>query len=355
MDAARRTTRKRLRLPRRKFDADHLESKFGVRDETGEDKLLVASPVFLVASVRSGTTMLRLMLDHHPGLAFFHEFHYVVEKLPESGWPELRDYYEFLKGDRIFLDSRVEIDATLDYPRLVNDFLVQKRERDRKPLVGATVHVHFDRLLRIWPDARFIHLLRDGRDVARSRVELGWAGNMYTGVQSWIDAERLWAKLVDEVPASRRMEVRYERLVCEPEAELARICEFLGLTYDPAMLSYDLDSTYSKPDAGLIDQWRRKLPGGAVRLAESRIGAMLVERGYELSDQAPIRIGPIGRWLIRVDDRWKRIRSRWRARGASLFVAESLMRALEPAYQSLTRFRWAVLDSLHRAERATLK
>ena len=318
-------------------------------------KKAVKSPTFLVASVRSGTTLLRLMLDHHPELAFFHEFHYTVEALPRQGWPTMTDYFNYLMDHRIFLDSRLAIDTTLDYSALMNSFLNQKRERDEKSHVGATVHLHFDRLLRIWPEARFIHLVRDGRDVGRSRLELGWAGNIYTGVQSWIDAERLWDRVKKMVPASRRVEVRYEDLINQPKHQLERLCDFLNLNYDPAMLHYDRDSTYKSPDKRLIDQWRTKLSRDQIRLAESRIGEMLVERGYELSGYEPTHVGPLRKRLILAEDRCNRVRARWRLQGTLLLAAEFSMRALEPAYRTLRRFRGRVIDRLNNLERSILK
>src|SRR6185369_10561789 len=92
------------------------------------------------------------------------------------------------------------VDRSLSYPQLIDSFLQQQRARSNKPLVGATVHRHFDRLLRIWPVARFVHLVRDGRDVARSVIEMGWAGNLWTGCDRWIDAEQLWAKFSQMLP-----------------------------------------------------------------------------------------------------------------------------------------------------------
>jgi hypothetical protein len=324
-------------------------------DRFEDDERAIASPVFLVGSVRSGTTLLRLMLDHHPELAFFHEIPFAVEKIPASGWPDLADYYDYLRYDRIFQDSGLAIDTSLDYPQLMNSFLRQKRDRDEKRLVGATVHIHFDQLLRIWPDARFIHMLRDGRDVARSKIELGWSGNMYTGVQSWIDAERLWEKVRDQVPASRRIDLKYENLVAFAEHELTRICDFLDLSFDPAMLRYDENSTYSAPDPGLIGQWRRKLSRKAVRLAEARIGDMLVERGYELSGQDRLDISPLQERLIRLDDRKNRLAARHRLYGTSLFAAELVSRSLGPVQRALTNFRNEVRQQINEVERSTLK
>ena len=166
---------------------------------------LVKKPIFLVGSERSGTTLTRLMLDHHPMIAFFFEFEYSILSMSDDGaWPDLGEYIAHLRNDRIFNHAQLSIDESLDFPHLVDSFLVQKRDRDHKPIVGATVHYHFDRLLKVWPDARFIHILRDGRDVARSIMEMGWAGNMYTAVNHWIHAERLWEEMCKTLPESRR-------------------------------------------------------------------------------------------------------------------------------------------------------
>jgi hypothetical protein len=315
----------------------------------------VEQPVFLVGSVRSGSTLLRLMLDHHPHLAFFHEFPFAVERLSGPGWPAMDEYVEYLKGHRIFQESQLAIDTSLDYPALVNSFLRQKRDRDGKQHVGAVVHTDFDRLLRIWPDARFIHLLRDGRDVARSRVALGWSGNLYTGVQSWIEAEQLWQTLRGTVPAERWTEVRYESLVTEPVPTLSRVCEFLGLSYDPAMLSYPKDTTYEPPDTRLIGQWRTKLSKRDVQLAESRIADMLVERGYPLSGYPRLRIGPPGERAILAHDRLNRLRFRRRLYGTKLFAAELAIRFTEPLFFFYYRLRARIRERLHEVERTTLK
>jgi len=175
---------------------------------------LVTEPIFLVGAERSGTTVLRLMLDNHPQIAWCYEFEYAVDKVSDEGnFPSLEDYYKWLETHRIFQDTGFTIDRSLSYLQLCHSFLVQKREQVGKKLVGATVHHHFDRLLSIFPDARFIHLIRDGRDVARSCIGMGWAGNVYTGVERWIEAESLWDKLSQSIPPERQIEVTYETLI----------------------------------------------------------------------------------------------------------------------------------------------
>src|SRR5688572_23588798 len=101
------------------------------------------------------------MLDSHPELAFRYEFELAVEAMPDDErFPELDAYYEFLSNLR-WVGAPPRIDRTLDYPGLVRSFLEQKRVADGKRRVGAIVHKHFVRLPRIWPDARYVHLVRD--------------------------------------------------------------------------------------------------------------------------------------------------------------------------------------------------
>ena len=288
---------------------------------------VVARPIFLVGAERSGTTVLRLMLASHPQLAWCNEFEYAVDLVSENGTPPpLKEYYEWLETHRVFRATGFEIDRDLTYQQLVNSFLSQKRNRENKPLVGGTVHRHFDRLLGIWPDARFIHLIRDGRDVARSCIGMGWAGNVWTGVGRWLDAERLWGQLCLELPQERFFELKYETLIEKPVETLTRLCEFIGIPDDEAMLNYARNTTYGLPDVRFIAQWRHKLSEPEIQLVESRVGKMLVERGYELSGLPPKAVNEAMFRRLRWQDRWKRAQFRLRRYGVPLFLENYLAR-----------------------------
>ena len=252
-------------------------------------------PIFLVGAERSGSTMLRIMLDHHPEIAFFSEFEFAVERVSESGdFPEIGSYRRWLQSDRIYLDSGSQVDATLGYRDLVHSFLEQKRSRDGKRLVGATVHRCFDRLVHLWPNARYIHLLRDPRDVARSTIAMGWAGNVWTGAERWVNAETTWGRLRNELPCDRWFEIRYESLVREPEAQLRELCGYLSVPYDARMLGYPETTSYDAPNPHHADRWMQSLPDRDAGLVEQRIGSLLTDRGYTCSaDQTPAAI-PIG-------------------------------------------------------------
>lgn len=310
---------------------------------------LITKPIFLVGAERSGTTVLRLMLDHHSQLAWCNEFEYVVDRIPiEKGWPQLDDYYEWLETHRIFQATGFGIDRSLNYQQLVNSFLCQKRDRARKPLVGATVHRHFDRLLRIWPDARFIHIVRDGRDVARSCIGMGWAGNVWTGVERWIEAEGLWAKLSQSLPAERQIEVTYETLILEPVDTLKRLCDFIGIPYDQKMMTYAQTTTYDIPDPKFIGQWRRKLSNREIQLVESRIADRLLERGYELSGLPLIKVTPAMKRKLRLHDWWTRLQFRIKRNGLALFLEDYLSRHLIiKSWQKSVRLKLNAIEKAH--------
>ncbi|MEO0530272.1 MAG: sulfotransferase [Planctomycetota bacterium] len=287
------------------------------------------APTFLVGSVRSGTTLLRLMLDHHPELAFHFEFEHAVDRVSDDGrMPPIADYHAYLRQDRIFNLSGLQIDESLDYRQLVDSLLHQHRQRDGKRFAGATVHHGFEKLRYLWPNAKYVHLVRDGRDVARSCIAMGWAGNMYCGVNRWIEAELAWERLAPRLRPEQKLELRYEDLVRESDQVLAEVCEFIGVEFDPAMYDYAKTSTYELPDAKLLSQWKRKLSEQEVQLAEARIADMMVERGYELSGFPAIEVGPAEANRLRWHDWWSRAKFRRNRYGTTLFATDFLARRL---------------------------
>jgi hypothetical protein len=290
----------------------------------------IEKPIFLVGAERSGTTVLRLMLDHHSSVGWVQEFEYSVDLVANDGqYPSLDNYYEWLESDRIFQSMGFAIDKNLNYPQLVNSFLAQKVNSCGKPLIGATVHRHFDRLLYIWGDARFIHLIRDPRDVARSCIGMGWAGNVWYGVDRWLEAEHLWNQLKNnKISPDRYIEINYENLISDPVTVLTAICEFMGVDYDPLMLTYDDNTTYSSPDPKLIQQWRKKLSDVDIQLVELKVGDLLTDRGYELSSLPSIKPNGLQKKQLQIENWWVKVLFRVKSLGLSLFLADFISRKL---------------------------
>jgi O-antigen/teichoic acid export membrane protein len=259
-----------------------------------QDNGMVETPLFLVGSERSGTTLLRLMLDHHPQIAFEKEIDFVVTEVSDAGeLPSLESYVEWIAtapgADAVAVDRSLP-----GYPELVNDFLLQKQAASgAKPHVGATVHRNFDRLRFLWPNARYIHLVRDPRDVARSVVQKGWAGNPYQGAEFWVNAEACWDALITHLSGDQFIEVSYEDLILRTREVLDEVCRFIGVDYSEAMLDYERDAPqYPQPDPRLVGQWRTKLSPADVGLVEVRTSPTMESRGYARSGHPQPRVGP---------------------------------------------------------------
>lgn len=336
-------------LPRSQAPSVATDSK---RDRsTVKQNAPVEEPIFLVASERSGTTLLRLMLDGHPELSWHFEFEWAVEQIrPDGSFPPLREYHRWLETVRGFEDSRAVIDPSLDYAELVRSFLEQKRRRDNKPRVGATVHRHYDRLLLIWPNARFIHLLRDGRDVARSCVAMGWDGNAYCAADRWIESELLWEHIRADLDSSRYHEVRYEDLIADPSDTLTKICEFVGVEFDQRMFSYVETSTYNYPNPKLVYQWRKNSSDEEIRLLEAKLATFLEARSYELSGLPKTTVSPRRAKILKAQSQWLRRLYSVKYYGLPLMVAENLTRRLPGQF-----FHIQILKKMHEIERRHLK
>lgn len=290
---------------------------------------LLEKPIFLVGAERSGTTLLRLMLDHHPEIAWCNEFEYAVDYITEQGdFPQLEKYYQWLATHRIFQNTGFTVNCQLSYPQLVNSFLSQQRDRAGKPLIGATVHRHFDRLLSIWSDARFIHIVRDPRDVARSCMAMGWAGNVWVGVERWQEAEQLWQQLKTILTPERYIEITYETLISQTIKTLTGVCHFIGVPYDPAMLTYAQNTTYDAPDPNLVEQWRRRLSERDIQLVEARVGDLLTSRGYFLSGLPPLTVTEAMKQQLRRQSYWQTLRYRLKKYGWFLVLSGYLSRRL---------------------------
>lgn len=268
----------------------------------------MTDPFFLVAARRSGTTLMRLMLQGHPDILFDHGWEEVADAIadPPSGTPR---HYDF-KGLAPFdADSAEALDDAL------RAGVAQALAEGGSRVFGATCHMGFLQLQKIWPDARYVHLIRDPRDVAISSLKLGWSGHPFFASDTWRKAETDWDKLESALPPERICTLRYETLVTDPEAELGRLCDFLGVLFDDALFSYTETSSYSFPKASLAERWRNSLSPRKVDLIEARIRPLMAARGYPPEGAgAEISAGEVRRF--RLVDTLRRKQRRLREVGA---------------------------------------
>ncbi len=152
---------------------------------------------------------------------------------------------------------------------------------------------YVDRLATIWPDARFVVLVRDGRDVALSVMKVPFGpNNVWAAARSWAHAIRLGQDAAERYPG-RVLTVRYEDLVERPEEEVRRVCDFLELTYTPELLAIEetdpskmvedqaawFTSVWAGINTDAVGKWRREMSAEDEALFESVAGSELAAFG----------------------------------------------------------------------------
>lgn len=271
-------------------------------------------PIFVVGALRSGTTLLRLLMDHHSQINVFGEFEAAVAACDQGQFPDINRFHQYLEVDRQTTTYQLKIDKTLDYPGLVRNLFEQMRERSSKPHVGACIHSNIHMIPKLWPKAKFIFLVRDPRDVARSCIGMGWVGNVYNGSDYWLDAVSKYERLKSSINKEQIFELRYEDLVAEPEDKLSEICNFLGVNYEEGMLDIQDDSTYERPNSQFSYQWKNKLSARDVELVEYRCHRLMEKYNYPLAHNPPKAPGALEKLFLYTDNRLKRLRfsiNRW--------------------------------------------
>lgn len=218
-------------------------------------------PVFIISSGRSGTTLLRSMLVASGQISIPPEtqnIHTLANKfLAYHGlkWDDLSRLVlaDFESHHNFFM---WEINLAPLYPTVIDlpkesrslaDILDQvymfyaakkfpeaKLWGDQSPIYTF----HLTHILKIFPHAMFIHMLRDGRDVVSSEVIRHGERIMTEGVYRWKKSIEITTKLQKKLPVNRFLEIRYEHLVQESEQTLRDVCSFIGITFNPIMLEY---------------------------------------------------------------------------------------------------------------------
>jgi sulfotransferase family protein len=272
------------------------------------------APFFIVGSGRSGSTLLRLMLASHSRIA-----------IPAETW-YLTDLVEAFPADRLLQESEIgkAIAVMTNHSRWPDMGLNAAELRRRvanlsgvrlRDLVEIVYRWHMEvagksrwgdktppyieivpSLAALFGDAKFIHLIRDGRDVAKSFQKHGWNGPWMHGyTREWLRAVELDMSLSKTPLNERILRVLYEDLVLHPEATLRRICTFIGERFEDQMLLWQEKVNNAIPDrdkkfhSGLsrdlnpsdAGRWEREMTSREIFVAEALIGKQLSHFGYE--------------------------------------------------------------------------
>lgn len=280
---------------------------------------------FVVGVPRSGTTLLRLQLDAHPELAIPAETGFgallaefaahtpgpeeLVDRIARlDTWPDLAVERDELAA--IFSGVRrwSVAEGMRAYYRWYATRHGKRRWGDKTPVHAEYLNV----LAAAFPEARFVHIIRDGRDVAASLTGLSFApgdGGIEAVATVWRDGIARARAAAESVP--HYYELRYEDLATKPERTLRELCEFLDLAFDPAMLHahtrarerlaelgvvkaaggvegvrgerrHNYMRLQSPPDTGAVGRWRDVFTAQEAERIEQVAGRMLAALGYEL-------------------------------------------------------------------------
>jgi hypothetical protein len=274
--------------------------------------------VFFVGCPRSGTTLVRRIGDAHPELAVIGEQHWLPRWWKQRKGIASDGTVTLALADALLADPRfrkVEVAPervrTLaaerkPYARFVSELFDLHGEVKGKRLVGEKTPFYVRRiptLHDLWPEARIVHLIRDGRDVALSLLSWDRAERNVGRLPTWDDDRLITAALfwdwnvrqgrdAGALLGENYYEMRYERLVADPEGACRELCDFLSLPYEPSMLRFHEGRTRpgeSAKDAWLpvtsgLRDWREQMSTDEVRRFEAAAGSLLDELGYERTD-----------------------------------------------------------------------
>lgn len=289
---------------------------------------------FIYGALRSGSTVFRLMLHAHPGIENPGEYDYLFDPIFKDARGVWMMDLDRLGRERGFRYSGLTLPGGVAWRSaeagpLLEAFFDQLRARGAPDAAfSINLHRHLDVALALFPAAKVIHLLRDPRDVARSCIGMGWAGDVWHGVDPWLETERNWDKAAALIPAERLLTIRYEELISDFEARLRDVCAFFDRPFVEGMLTYYEGTSYKAPDPKLIEQWRRKLSAHETGLVEGKVGAMLTARGYAPGPSGPVQPGAVERLMLALSNK----RAKWAVErerhGLRLMLQERIGRKL---------------------------
>jgi hypothetical protein len=278
------------------------------------------SPIFVVGSGRSGTTLLQLMLNAHPNVAVAGELHFfdqileLRKRVPDLATrqridqlirllPSLAGFRYLTNFEPVLADARARLIAAdrpsyeLLYRYLLEGFCKQRGARRCGEKTTANLR-YLESLTRLFPNGKIIHIVRDPRAAVASRLKVPWASDdVVTNALKWkleVSCGRAFAEQRD-LADGRFFELRYEEVVAEPERTLREVCDFIGEPYDGRMLDYHTSaSAYvasepwksgtTKPVyTSSLDSWRSELSEPQIFLIELITGAEMDHYGYPRS------------------------------------------------------------------------
>jgi hypothetical protein len=262
-------------------------------------------PFFIVGSARSGTTFLRLTMNAHPEIAVPPESRFITELHRGDHDVDVEDFLQRLSVHKRFEAWELPIDAVkrqlqgharVPYADAISAAYVAYAQSQGKSRWGDKTPRYVENipeLAELFSDGRFIHLIRDGRDVALSYADVPF------GPKNVAKAAELWADRVAKglrdgrvLERGRYIEIMHKDLLEDPEGEIKDICAFVGVPFVPSMLDREEAAKGALARAEKYNpnvtaekvrrrSWQSDMPPDHVEIFEAVAGDVLSELGFE--------------------------------------------------------------------------
>lgn len=283
-------------------------------------------PIFVVGSPRTGTTLTQEILSLHPDVKLYNEIHYnerVVDVLG-NGEPlsdEVLDraiailldrgQWAFGEDDEAVRErvlQRIRSAGPATHAGVLEAFLALEAEAHGARIWGDSSPqdiLYMDVLKKWYPTARFVGVVRDPRAflasyknyILKGSIEYRNRFNALTNSLLWRSYMNSLLRTMKSPLAGDVMMLRYEELVADPEGQIRRMCEFLGLDYDPRMLEIErANSSYVRQDQertrkGIstqsVERWRTELTTTELWILEKVCAETMQRLGYERVGRRP--------------------------------------------------------------------
>lgn len=276
-------------------------------------------PIFIVGAPRSGTTMLQYRLRKHPRISLpTGESHFIVPLCQNA-----EEFGDLTKIENIravlatmYKQSAEFLNKDLHGIRFDIDELARELHEEKRSSIATLISgifeknargegkirwgdktpyyvLHMTRLIEWFPDAKIVHIIRDGRDVALSlfgRRHDFRIYNIHLAAKYWQQYVEIGCETGARLGPKVYIEVRFEDILSDPSGTFKKICTFLGEKYDHKM--FDLHPAVNPGKTPLVyqpineenkEKWRREMTSWQIRVFEAAAGDTLKRLGYRVN------------------------------------------------------------------------
>ena len=277
---------------------------------------------FIIGRPRSGTTLLKSLFDAHPNIIIPNEFPVIIDlynkygKITKWNLKQLEDFYndvfkvrkiEYNKIDKekLYADLMSCVGNT-NYQNIIKTLYLSLRSEfpkyeillfgDKDPLYS----MYIIELLKIFPEAKYIHIVRDYRDQVLSMIkkELYDVPSVSIFAYQWKRSLKMMNKMKEKYP-EKFITIKYEEFIQQPKPALKNICKFLNIPFDENVFNYhnkkglysdlDSDGRLSKIQDNILNPintkrlnaWKTELNKKSIKIADITVGKYAEMYGYE--------------------------------------------------------------------------